>query len=659
MMKAKTVFTAILFLRLLQSVCCEDHQIKRRSSNGDPQLEMSVTHFLNNSASMTMTHGSEYEYGFTVKHTSESRSNARGVHVTWMLTPFIKIKDVTPSSITGSFRIDQKGDSVTFLIDEIHWSAEANINFSVIFDSENSLKTGRHHIVTPVRLLYYKDYSEDGHVITKGASFSSPLQTVAIDIEIPGCSSALGMASGEIKDYQLTASSTYSESQPNQARPSAGNDAWCAFNTNNQQYIQLDFTRKTRVTGIVTYGRSEKEHWVTRYLIQFSNDEVIWHNYMENGFIKEFSGNYDKSTPVFYQLSNDIEAYSIRVRPLAWEKLICMRFEVFGCSFEGSPVNCIYPLGLESGYIPDEALSHSVEPSSQTVSNPTDIRLNKEVPEFPNGWQAALGELDYLQVDFGSLRKVTRVATQGSYGSPFPFYVESFQFKYSNNSVDWIEYSENGLAKELNGPKDTHEAKYSVVVKLLEPITARYVRFIPTTAPALKVMRAELYGCMAEPLPRYGGVPEYSRRAVLLDPDSEWFYVCMYTDQRYESSCFSSNNGQDWRDIEEFIISIIALDPRNGMLFGVDSKMNFHRSTSHGVSWKTISTKHFHDVKNETALVMSKGIPENMVSTEPDSFWSAVTSNGNKWAVSGSGIHLMAADQIDWSMVASWKCCGN
>ena len=54
-------------------------------------------------------------------------------------------------------------------------------------------------------------------------------------------------------------------------------------------------------------------------------------------FPKEFSGNYDKSTPVFHLLSNEIEAYSIRVRPLAWEKLICMRFEVFGCSFEGSP----------------------------------------------------------------------------------------------------------------------------------------------------------------------------------------------------------------------------------------------------------------------------------------------------------------------------------
>ena len=66
--------------------------------------------------------------------------------------------------------------------------SEAHLNFSVIFDGEHSLKTGLHNIVTPVQLLYYKEYSEDhdGHVISKEAAFSSPLQTVAIKVEIPG-----------------------------------------------------------------------------------------------------------------------------------------------------------------------------------------------------------------------------------------------------------------------------------------------------------------------------------------------------------------------------------------------------------------------------------------------------------------------------------------
>ena len=59
--------------------------------------------------------------------------------------------------------------------------------------------------------------------------------------------------------------------------------------------------------------------------------------------------------------------------------------------------------------------------------------------------------------------------------------------------------------QELNGPRDKYEAKYPVVVKLHEPIKARYIRFIPTSAQSPRVMRAELYGCMAEPLPPYKG----------------------------------------------------------------------------------------------------------------------------------------------------------
>ena len=59
--------------------------------------------------------------------------------------------------------------------------------------------------------------------------------------------------------------------------------------------------------------------------------------------------------------------------------------------------------------------------------------------------------------------------------------------------------------QELNGPRDKYEAKYPVVVKLREPIKARYIRFIPTSAQSPRVMRAELYGCMAEPLPPYNG----------------------------------------------------------------------------------------------------------------------------------------------------------
>ena len=65
---------------------------------------------------------------------------------------------------------------------------ETHFNFSVMFDSEKSLWSGWHHIVTPVQLLYYKEYNKDqhGHVLAKGIPISSPLQTVAFAVEVPG-----------------------------------------------------------------------------------------------------------------------------------------------------------------------------------------------------------------------------------------------------------------------------------------------------------------------------------------------------------------------------------------------------------------------------------------------------------------------------------------
>ena len=59
-----------------------------------------------------------------------------------------------------------------------------------------------------------------------------------------GCSDALGMASGEIKDYQLTASSAYSETQPNQARYKPGKQGRESRDlTLEVHYLQKNFGR--------------------------------------------------------------------------------------------------------------------------------------------------------------------------------------------------------------------------------------------------------------------------------------------------------------------------------------------------------------------------------------------------------------------------------
>lgn len=48
----------------------------------------------------------------------------------------------------------------------------------------------------------------------------------------------------------------------------------------------MDFLLKTRVTRLGTMRRKSKDHWVTKYSLQYSDDDISWFNYMENGYVK-------------------------------------------------------------------------------------------------------------------------------------------------------------------------------------------------------------------------------------------------------------------------------------------------------------------------------------------------------------------------------------
>ena len=56
-----------------------------------------------------------------------------------------------------------------------------------------------------------------------------------------GCGDPLGMASGEIKDYQITASTSHVDLKlkPYRARTNEDEDAWCTSVEDQKQYIQV------------------------------------------------------------------------------------------------------------------------------------------------------------------------------------------------------------------------------------------------------------------------------------------------------------------------------------------------------------------------------------------------------------------------------------
>ena len=110
---------------------------------------------------------------------------------------------------------------------------------------------------------------------------------LSIDSE---CQKDLGMENGAISDRQITASS---ELDANNAAiqgrlnfKATGNKAgsWSAGSTDSGQWLQVDLgSQHTKVTRVATQGRDDSPQWVTKYKLQYSNDKVNFHYYMEPG----------------------------------------------------------------------------------------------------------------------------------------------------------------------------------------------------------------------------------------------------------------------------------------------------------------------------------------------------------------------------------------
>ncbi|XP_078357060.1 uncharacterized protein LOC144641914 [Oculina patagonica] len=307
------------------------------------------------------------------------------------------------------------------------------------------------------------------------------------------CHDALGMQSGAISDAQIRASTQWDASHAatqgrlhckvNPWKPGS----WTPARNDPHPWLQIDLvTQYTKVTRVATQGRNSYSwyEWVTRYKLQFSNDEVKFQYYREQGQTadKVFAGNTDRDTVVFHDLNPPIRAQFIRFRPIAWFRWISMRVELYGCQ------ECQETLGMENGAIPDEQISVS----SQLDANHSAVqgRLQCEA----GSWSAGSNDVNqWLQIDLGSqYTEVSRLATQGR--SDAAQWVTSYKLRYSNDGVNFQYYREQGQTadKVFVGNTDNNIVVYH---ELIPPIRARYIRFRPAAWHNHISMRVELYGC--------------------------------------------------------------------------------------------------------------------------------------------------------------------
>ena len=107
-----------------------------------------------------------------------------------------------------------------------------------------------------------------------------------------------------------------------------------------------------------------------------------------------------------------------------------------------SVYRCSLPLGVENGYIPDGAFSAS---STSAKHDPTRSRLNIHSDSKRYGsWAAKANDgKQWLQIDFGELVQVTKVATQGRQDADQ--WVTKYTLSYSLDGMHWAGYKENSV----------------------------------------------------------------------------------------------------------------------------------------------------------------------------------------------------------------------
>ena len=106
---------------------------------------------------------------------------------------------------------------------------------------------------------------------------------------------------------------------------------------------------------------------------------------------------------------------------------------------------CDMPLGLEDMRVPNPMLRAS---SYQNYyCRPGSGRLNgRRAGRQGGAWCAKRRDRrQWLQVDFGALTRVTRIATQGRQNSVQ--WVKTYYLSYSKNGYRFIPYKENGRTK--------------------------------------------------------------------------------------------------------------------------------------------------------------------------------------------------------------------
>ncbi|XP_013381472.1 discoidin domain-containing receptor 2 isoform X1 [Lingula anatina] len=201
--------------------------------------------------------------------------------------------------------------------------------------------------------------------------------------------------------------------------------------------------------------------------------------------------------------------------------------------------NCRVPLGMQSGAIPDSAVTASSSFEEESVGAKfARIRTDQKGGAWCPLHQISADVYEFLQIDLQSLHVISLVETQGRFGNgQGQEYMEKYLLEYKREEDGpWMRFRDRKGHEIFQGNTNTYIAELREVNP---PIIARKIRFVPYSDNVRTVcMRVELYGC-----PWKEGVVSYNvaqgeRRGMEVD-----LYDFTY-DGKTENNYLSNGMGQ-------------------------------------------------------------------------------------------------------------------
>ncbi|KAI3480386.1 hypothetical protein L1887_57462 [Cichorium endivia] len=327
-----------------------------------------------------------------------------------------------------------------------------------------------------------------------------------MDIKSTLCkkSEPLGMESGAISDKQINASSSYDARSvgPQNARlnKDINGGAWCplsqlSFANSGQEFLEVHFPERKVINGVATQGRfgnSVGVEFTEEFYLEYSRDGGLtwtkWKNHKGNHLLK---GNQDTYTIKDNWLDLPIVAVNaIRVVPYSqYLRMVCLRFELYGCSYTGLPIRYDVPDGEFGGKYGDlfddayDGLRHKNLYLTKGLGQLTDgivgqedykVNSNYEFGYEWVGWRATLNNSIDIQFEFESVVNFSSVTLHCH--NLFSANIEYFQQLIAYFSLDGNQWSKNPIVIHMV-PDHVNENARDITIDLKNRV-GRYVKLV-------------------------------------------------------------------------------------------------------------------------------------------------------------------------------------